>query len=120
MATQNIDDINAALVYFSKPKLYQKQIQDDIISKRRRGGKRLAPLIDEPLPTIGGGRGGRKPRDFNNSGFGNFGGKKRQFGRGQQQRTFNTAGDDVVWINISNLPETVITGDLQVFFLNIF
>ncbi|KAF7634277.1 hypothetical protein Mgra_00006356 [Meloidogyne graminicola] len=102
MATQNIDDINAAL--------------DDIISKRRRGGKRLAPLIDEPLPTIGGGRGGRKPRDFNNSGFGSFGGKKRQFGRGQQQRTFNTAGDDVVWINISNLPETVITGDLQELF----
>ncbi|CAK5074024.1 unnamed protein product [Meloidogyne enterolobii] len=57
---------------------------------------------------------------FGNSGFGNSGfgntGPRRQFGGGGGRRTNNTSGEDVVWINISNLPDTVLTGDLQELF----
>ena len=69
-----------------------------------------------------GGGGRRPPRrnsggfnnsGFNNSGFGNVG-MRWQWGGGGSQRTSNT-GEDVVWINIANLPDTVLTGDLQVF-----
>uniref|UniRef100_A0A915N1G1 Uncharacterized protein n=1 Tax=Meloidogyne javanica TaxID=6303 RepID=A0A915N1G1_MELJA len=52
---------------------------------------------------------------FGNSGFGNVG-PRRQFGGGGGRRTNNTSGEDVVWINISNLPDTVLTGDLQELF----
>lgn len=82
---------------------------DDLISKQkgpqptvRSGGKRPGPRVDGPLTPNRrtGGAGDRRQ-------FGSFGGGGgSRFG--QKQRD-----DDVVWINIANLPETVSTMDLQ-------
>lgn len=75
---------------------------DEIISKtrrpplQRRFGKRPPPRVDEPLSQPN--RSGRGRRN-------SFGGGKR-FARNENE--------DVVWINIANLPDTVLTQDLQV------
>lgn len=80
---------------------------DEIISKQKppNRGKRLPPRVDEPLSQS------RSNRfDSSRRGARNFRG--RPFGFNKRSNENN----DVIWINIANLPDTVLTADLQELF----
>lgn len=90
-------------------KIKLNNFQDDIISKqkpmnRSNNGKRRSQRIDEPLtPNFRGGGGGRNRRNFRGGGRSGFPGNR-----------VRNVPNDVVWINIANLPESVVTDDLKV------
>lgn len=84
---------------------------DDLISKQTKRGKRFTPRVDEPLTRS-------EPKRFIDvARAGRNAGGTRNVGRGFgfRQRS-NNDEDDLVWINIANLPDTVLTSDLQELF----
>lgn len=83
---------------------------DEIISKQKpiNRGKRSAPRVDGPLsrPRPNRSDGGRGARNF---AIARVGGHRFGFNKRSNE-------NDVVWINIANLPDTVLTADLQELF----